>query len=49
VVLRTSSLSVANAINLETSIARSDEFAPGKAVHYRMNPDNFPCVRSSPS
>ena len=30
-------------INLETSITRSADFAPGKAVHYRMNPDNLPC------
>ena len=28
-------------LNLETSITRSDDFAPGKAVHYRMNPDNL--------
>jgi len=27
-------------INLETSVARSADFAPGKAVRYRMNPDN---------
>jgi poly-gamma-glutamate capsule biosynthesis protein CapA/YwtB (metallophosphatase superfamily) len=27
-------------LNLETSITRSDDFAPGKAVHYRMNPAN---------
>jgi poly-gamma-glutamate capsule biosynthesis protein CapA/YwtB (metallophosphatase superfamily) len=31
-------------INLETSVTRSPDFAPGKAVHYRMNPDNLPCV-----
>jgi len=31
-------------INLETSITRSSEFAPGKAVHYRMSPGNLPCV-----
>ena len=31
-------------INLETSITRSADFAPGKAVHYRMSPDNLPCV-----
>jgi poly-gamma-glutamate capsule biosynthesis protein CapA/YwtB (metallophosphatase superfamily) len=31
-------------INLETSVTRSADFAPGKAVHYRMNPDNLPCV-----
>ena len=28
-------------INLETAITRSDDAAPGKAVHYRMNPDNL--------
>ncbi len=27
-------------INLETSITRSRDFAPGKAVHYRMSPGN---------
>jgi poly-gamma-glutamate synthesis protein (capsule biosynthesis protein) len=31
-------------INLETSITRSDTFAPGKAVHYRMTPGNVPCL-----
>ena len=31
-------------INLETSVTRSAGFAPGKAVHYRMNPANLPCV-----
>ena len=31
-------------INLETSITRNSEFAPGKAVHYRMSPGNLPCV-----
>ncbi|MEV8634799.1 CapA family protein [Streptosporangium sp. NPDC051023] len=31
-------------INLETSITRSDEFAPGKAVHYRMSPANIPSL-----
>ncbi|WP_413098830.1 CapA family protein [Streptomyces sp. Inha503] len=31
-------------INLETSVTRSDEFAPGKDVHYRMSPDNLPCL-----
>lgn len=28
-------------INLETSITRSDDFAPWKGVHYRMNPANI--------
>jgi len=31
-------------INLETSVTRSADFAPGKAVHYRMSPGNLPCV-----
>ena len=31
-------------INLETSITRSDDFAPGKAVNYRMSPGNVPFV-----
>jgi poly-gamma-glutamate capsule biosynthesis protein CapA/YwtB (metallophosphatase superfamily) len=29
-------------VNLETSITRADEFAPAKAVHYRMSPENLP-------
>ena len=33
-------------INLETSITRADDFASGKAVHYRMSPDNVPCLAS---
>lgn len=31
-------------INLETSITRSDAFAAGKAVHYRMSPGNLPAL-----
>jgi poly-gamma-glutamate capsule biosynthesis protein CapA/YwtB (metallophosphatase superfamily) len=31
-------------LNLETSVTRSDRFAPGKAVHYRMSPDNLGCL-----
>jgi poly-gamma-glutamate synthesis protein (capsule biosynthesis protein) len=31
-------------INLECAVTRSNEFAPGKAVHYRMEPANLPCV-----
>jgi poly-gamma-glutamate synthesis protein (capsule biosynthesis protein) len=34
-------------VNLETSITRSDEFAQGKAVHYRMNPPNLPCLAAA--
>ncbi|GAA0825773.1 CapA family protein [Streptosporangium amethystogenes subsp. fukuiense] len=29
-------------VNLETSVTRSDDFAVGKAVNYRMNPANLP-------
>ncbi|HTX85344.1 MAG TPA: CapA family protein [Streptosporangiaceae bacterium] len=32
----------ARLINLETSVTRSSDFSPTKAVHYRMNPDNLP-------
>jgi poly-gamma-glutamate synthesis protein (capsule biosynthesis protein) len=31
-------------INLETSITGNGEFAPRKAVHYRMHPDNIGCL-----
>jgi poly-gamma-glutamate capsule biosynthesis protein CapA/YwtB (metallophosphatase superfamily) len=31
-------------LNLETSITRSDDFAPGKGVHYRMSPGNVGCL-----
>ncbi|MEV5934504.1 CapA family protein [Streptomyces sp. NPDC052079] len=31
-------------VNLETSVTRSDAFAPGKAVHYRMDPANVPAL-----
>lgn len=31
-------------INLETSVTRIEEFAPAKAVHYRMHPRNLPCL-----
>jgi poly-gamma-glutamate capsule biosynthesis protein CapA/YwtB (metallophosphatase superfamily) len=31
-------------INLETSITMDGTFAPGKAVHYRMSPDNLACL-----
>jgi poly-gamma-glutamate capsule biosynthesis protein CapA/YwtB (metallophosphatase superfamily) len=34
-------------VNLETSVTRSDAFAPGKAVHYRMHPDNLPALTVS--
>lgn len=31
-------------INLETSITAGGEFAPNKAVHYRMHPENIGCL-----
>jgi poly-gamma-glutamate capsule biosynthesis protein CapA/YwtB (metallophosphatase superfamily) len=34
----------ARVINLETSVTRSADFSPVKAVHYRMNPDNLPSL-----
>ncbi|MER7795405.1 CapA family protein [Streptomyces sp. NPDC097640] len=34
-------------VNLETSVTRSDEFAPGKSVHYRMSPANLPCLAAA--
>ena len=34
----------ARVINLETSVTRSADFSPAKAVHYRMNPDNLPSL-----
>jgi poly-gamma-glutamate capsule biosynthesis protein CapA/YwtB (metallophosphatase superfamily) len=34
----------ARIINLETSVTTSDDYARGKAVHYRMNPANIPVL-----
>ncbi|MCM2576968.1 CapA family protein [Streptomyces meridianus] len=34
-------------LNLETSVTRHDAFAPGKGVHYRMNPANLPCLAAA--
>ena len=31
-------------INLETSITRNGRFAAGKGIHYRMTPENVPCL-----
>lgn len=31
-------------INLETSLTTSKDYWPGKAVNYRMNPKNLPCL-----
>ncbi|MFF9061655.1 CapA family protein [Streptomyces sp. NPDC014882] len=37
----------ARVINLETAVTRHDGFAPGKEVHYRMNPANLPCLTAA--
>ena len=34
----------ARIVNLETSITRHDGHWPGKAIHYRMHPDNVQCL-----
>jgi poly-gamma-glutamate synthesis protein (capsule biosynthesis protein) len=34
-------------INLETSITRSETFAPGKDIHYRMSPANIGCLAAA--
>ena len=31
-------------VNLETAITHSDDFAAGKAIHYRMSPANIDCL-----
>ncbi len=36
----------ARIINLETSVTKSDDRAP-KGVHYRMHPDNIPCLTAA--
>ena len=34
-------------VNLETSVTRSDDRQAGKAVHYRMSPDNIACLTAA--
>ncbi|MFP4563049.1 MAG: CapA family protein, partial [Spirochaetia bacterium] len=34
-------------INLETSITDNDEYRPDKGIHYRMHPDNTPCLTAA--
>jgi poly-gamma-glutamate synthesis protein (capsule biosynthesis protein) len=34
-------------INLETAVTQNGDFAPGKAVHYRMHPANLPCLAAA--
>jgi poly-gamma-glutamate capsule biosynthesis protein CapA/YwtB (metallophosphatase superfamily) len=37
----------ARVVNLETSVTRAGDFAPGKSVHYRMTPGNLPCLAAA--
>lgn len=37
----------ARVVNLETGVTRSSDFAPGKDVHYRMDPANVPCLAAA--
>ncbi len=37
----------ARIVNLETSITRSDDFWPGKGIHYRMHPENVDILRAA--
>ncbi len=37
----------ARLVNLETSVTRSDLRWPGKDVHYRMHPENVPCLTAA--
>lgn len=34
-------------INLETSITKSNDYWLGKGIHYRMNPENIPCITAA--
>ena len=37
----------ARIVNLETSVTRSGDWWRGKAIHYRMHPDNAPCLAAA--
>lgn len=34
-------------INLETSVTESNDFWPSKGIHYRMHPQNVPCLTAA--
>jgi poly-gamma-glutamate synthesis protein (capsule biosynthesis protein) len=34
-------------INLETAVTASEDACPGKGIHYRMHPDNLPCLTAA--
>lgn len=37
----------ARIVNLETSVTGSDDWWRGKSIHYRMHPDNAPCLAAA--
>jgi poly-gamma-glutamate synthesis protein (capsule biosynthesis protein) len=37
----------ARIINLETTVTRSDDYRKGGHIHYRMHPDNVPCLTAA--
>jgi poly-gamma-glutamate synthesis protein (capsule biosynthesis protein) len=37
----------ARIVNLETSITRCNQYWRGKGIHYRMHPDNVPCLTAA--
>jgi poly-gamma-glutamate synthesis protein (capsule biosynthesis protein) len=37
----------ARIVNLETAVTTSEDHWPGKAIHYRMHPDNAPCLSAA--
>ena len=37
----------ARIVNLETAVTASDEAWPGKGIHYRMHPENLPCLTAA--
>jgi poly-gamma-glutamate synthesis protein (capsule biosynthesis protein) len=34
-------------VNLETALTRSEDYWRGKGIHYRMHPDNIPCLTAA--
>ncbi len=34
-------------VNLETAVTTSDDYWGGKGIHYRMHPDNIPCLNAA--
>jgi poly-gamma-glutamate synthesis protein (capsule biosynthesis protein) len=34
-------------VNLETAVTTSEDAWPGKSIHYRMHPDNVPCLTAA--